>query len=368
MCPVQYPLHKSLHPNNAKSEMQISHPTKNCTVYYHPNLITFAPLNWIMQKEKRNIILGAVAVSISAIFWGFDGVVLTPRLFNLDVGYVVFMLHAIPFVLMNTLLFKEYKHLKTFSANDYFFIALIALFGGAIGTMAIVKALFLVNFQHLTIVVLLQKLQPIFGIALAAIILKEKLGKNYIIWASIAIIGGYFLTFGLHAPNIATGANTIYAAGFALLASFSFGSSTVFSKKILNKYSFKTATFYRYGFTSAFMLIIITTTGAYTNIHETTKLNWIIFMVIAITTGSGAIFLYYFGLTRVKAIIAIICELLFPISAIVFDYIFNDAKLSIVQWISAGIMIFAIVSLNRERARKLERLTKRRKPLKKQLT
>lgn len=313
-----------------------------------------------MLKEKKNIILGAVAVSISAIFWGFDGIVLTPSLYNLDVGYVVFMLHAIPFVIMNLFLFREYKYLKAFSPSDYFFIGLIALFGGAIGTMAIVRALFLVNFQHLTIVVLLQKLQPIFGIALAAIILKEKLGKYYIIWASIAIVGAYFLTFGFQMPNLETGANTVYAAIFALLASFSFGSSTVFSKKILNNYSYKTATFYRYGFTTAFMLIFVLITGKITQLSETTQLNWIIFFVIAITTGSGAIFLYYFGLTRVKAIIATICELFFPVSAIIFDYIFNDAKLSLVQWISAGVMIFAIVNLNRERAKKLERLSKRK--------
>lgn len=312
-----------------------------------------------MLKEKKNIILGAVAVSVSAIFWGFDGIVLTPRLYNLDVGYVVFMLHAIPFVIMNFFLFREYRYLKMFSPNDYFFVGLIALFGGAIGTMAIVHALFLVKFQHLTIVVLLQKLQPVFGIALAAIILKEKLGKYYIIWASIAIIGGYFLTFGFHTPNLETGANTIYAAAFALLASFSFGSSTVFSKKILNKYSFKTATFYRYGFTTAFMLLFVLISGKISQVLITTEMNWIIFLVIAITTGSGAIFLYYFGLTRVKAIIATICELFFPVSAIIFDYIFNDAKLSLVQWVSAGVMIFAIVNLNRERAKKLERLSRK---------
>ncbi len=314
-----------------------------------------------MLKEKRNIILGAVAVSISAIFWGFDGIVLTPRLYNLDVGYVVFMLHIIPFVIMNFFLFREYRHLKHFTAADYFFMGLIALFGGAVGTLAIVKALFLVNFQHLTIVVLLQKLQPIFGIALAAILLHEKLGKYYIIWASIAILGGYFLTFGMHMPHIDKDTNTIFAAAFALLASFSFGSSTVFSKKILNKYSFKTATFYRYGFTSLLMLVYVLFSGVlFTQIGETTPFNWLIFGIIALTTGSGAIFLYYFGLTRVKAIIATICELLFPISAIIFDYIFNDAKLTTVQWISAGVMIFAIVNLNRERAKRLERKKKSR--------
>ena len=43
-------------------------------------------------KIKANMI-GAVAVSISAILWGLDGIVLTPRLFNLNVGFVVFLLH-----------------------------------------------------------------------------------------------------------------------------------------------------------------------------------------------------------------------------------------------------------------------------------
>ncbi len=298
------------------------------------------------KKARKATIIGAVAVSLSAILWGFDGIALTPSLYNLDVSYVVFIFHIIPFVLMNIFLYKEYRKLPGFTASDILFFSLVALFGGAIGTMAIVKALFLVNFQHLTVVLLLQKLQPIFGIALATILLKERPGKNYAIWASVAIIGGYFLTFGLRLPNLKTGADTIYAALFALLASFSFGSSTVFSKKILMKYSFKTATFFRYGFTSIFMLIYVLLTGTLSQFFFTTSFNWLIFFIIAFTTGSGAIFLYYYGLNQIKAIIAIICELFFPISAIFFDYIFNDAKLSFVQWISAGIMIFAIINLN----------------------
>jgi len=42
-----------------------------------------------------------------------------------------------------------------------------------------------------------------------------------------------------------------------LLAALSFGSSTVFSKKILGKYNFVTSTFYRYGFTSLIMLLFM---------------------------------------------------------------------------------------------------------------
>lgn len=299
------------------------------------------------MSNKKLSITGAIAVSVSAILWGLDGVVLTPRLYNLDVGYVVFILHLIPFLLMNIFLFREYRHLKTFTSSDIFTLLLIAILGGAVGTLAIVKAIFLVNFKHLTIIVLLQKLQPVFAIALATIYLKEKLRNNYLLWATIAIIAGYFLTFGFHLPDFQTGDNTVYAASLALLAAFSFGSSTVFSKKILQKYSFHTATFYRYGLTMLILFFYILVFSKFGEFTKTTSLNWTFFLIIAFTTGSGAIFLFYYGLTKIRAIVATICELFFPISAILFDYLINDNKLSVVQWVAAIIMIWAIINLNR---------------------
>lgn len=299
-----------------------------------------------METSKKTKLIGGVAISISAVLWGLDGIVLTPQLYNLDVGYVVFILHLIPFLLMNIFFFKEYQKVKIFNTSDYFTLILIALFGGAIGTISIVKALFLLNFEQLTLVVLLQKLQPIFAIGLAAIILKEKIQKNFILWASLAIIASYFMTFGFDFPNFKTGTNTSIAALWALLAAFSFGSSTVFSKKILHKYNFMTATFYRYGFTVLFMFIYVILFSKIDQFKETTNINWIIFLIIAITTGSGAIFLYYYGLKKVKAIIATICELFFPLSAIIFDYLINKTFLTPIQWIGALVLIFSILKLN----------------------
>ena len=299
------------------------------------------------MSNRNAVIIGAISISFAATMWGLDGVVLTPRLYNLDVGLVVFILHALPFLLMHSFLYKEYRHLKTFTRKDYLVILLIALFGGAIGTLSIVKALFLINFKELSIVVLLQKLQPVFAILLAAILLKEKVNKYFMLWASIALVGGYFLTFGFEKPDFTTGSKTAISALFALLAAFSFGSSTVFSKMILQKYTFKTATFYRYGFTSLIMLIYILIAGKSFQFNQITSLNWLIFIVIAVTTGSGAIFLYYYGLNHVKATLAVMCELFFPISTIIFDYVFNGSRLSPVQWVSAGLMVFAIVNLNR---------------------
>lgn len=300
-----------------------------------------------MNKKIGSILGGALAVSFASILWGFDGVVLTPRLFNLDIGYVVFMLHLIPFIIMSVAFRSQFSQFTHFTRSDLLILLLISLAGGVIGTFSIVKALFLVEFRDLTIVVLLQKLQPVFAITLAAIILKEKLKKNFLIWASVAILASYFLTFGFTFPNFETESNMFFAAMYALLAAASFGSATVLGKKVLEKYDFKTTTFYRYAFTTVIMLIYVLISGEIMQLSETTTNNWIIFFVIAVTTGSGAILLYYYGLKKVKAIVAAICELFFPFSAIFFDYLINDNRLSLIQWLSAAILIFAIINLNR---------------------
>ncbi len=300
---------------------------------------------------ERVKIIGAGAICLAAILWGLDGVVLTPRLYNLDVGFVVFMLHLIPFVLMQPVLFREYRHLKTIPAGDWLTLTLIALLGGALGTLAIVKALFLVNFKHLSVVILLQKTQPVFAILLAAILLKEKIRPRFLAWAAVALVAGYFLTFGLHLPNLETGANTFQAAIWALVAAASFGSSTVLGKKVVNQYPFVTVTFFRFGLTATLMLIFLMLTGNLNHFSAITPANILIFFIIAFTTGSGAIFLYYFGLKRIRATVATICELCFPASAIIFDYIFNDSILSPVQLTAAAVLVCAIVRISLQRNR-----------------
>lgn len=294
-----------------------------------------------------------MAICVAATLWGLDGIVLTPRLYSINIGLVVFVFHALPFLLMNVFMYREYRHLRNFTKGDVFMFFLLSFFGGAVGTLAIVKALFLVNFKALTIVVLLQKFQPVFAITLAALLLGEKLKRNFLLWSALAITAGYFLTFGFSFPDMQTHSKTALAAGFSLLAAFAFGSSTVFSKKILMKFSFFTATFYRYAFTSFIMLLYVLSTGMLKHIPEITGFQWTIFAIIGMTTGSGAIFLFYFGLTRIRAMLATICELCFPVSAILFDYLVNDRVLSLVQWVSAAVLIFAILklSLQKEEAR-----------------
>ena len=300
-----------------------------------------------MSKSLKNkAFVGSLLIGIASILWGLDGVVLTPQLNGHNIVFVVFLLHAIPFLLMNFFMYSRYKEIKLLNTRDKISLLLVSVLGGALGTIAIVKALFLVEFQPLSVVVLLQKFQPIFAIILAAIVLKEKLTKNFIIWVLLAVVAGYFLTFGVSVPSFSSDSTTINAMLLSLFAAFSFGSSTVFSKNILAKVDYLTATFFRYGLTFLILLPFIIVMGLYADFKTLTTNNWIILLTIALTTGSGAILLYYYGLKYIKASASTLIELFFPISAILFDYFINGNVMSIIQWFSAAIMIFAIIKAN----------------------
>jgi len=298
-----------------------------------------------MSKLKNKKYLYMFMIGLAATLWGLDGVVLTPRLSNLNVVLVVFLLHALPFLVMNTFLFKRYKDLKKLDKKALYSLIFVSVFGGAIGTISIVYALFIVNFQELSVVALLQKFQPVFAIVLAAIFLGEKLTPRFITWAVIAIFASHFLTFGWGFPDFETDSTTLKAASLSLLASFSFGSSTVYGKRLLEKVDYLSATFFRYGLSFMLLLPVVIIMGKHTEIQNITSLNWLIFGIIALSSGSVAIVIYYYGLQHVKASRATLLELFFPISAILFDYFINDNRLSAIQWVSAVVMVFAIMKV-----------------------
>jgi len=293
----------------------------------------------------KRVIIGAVMVCLAATLWGLDGVVLTPRLFNLAVPFVVLLIHAIPFVLMQPFLFPAYRQLARLDKQGWLALLLVAVTGGLLGTLAIVKALFLIHFAELSVVILLQKLQPVFAIALAALLLKEQLTARFLAWAVVALSGAYLLTFGLAAPDVITGA-VREAALWAVVAAAAFGAATVFGKRLLSRLDFKAATFGRFGLTALLAAVYMVVAGVPFAFPAVTASEWLIIGIITLTTGSTAIFIYYWGLTRIKASVSTICELCLPLSAIIFDWLVNGSVLHSWQWVGAAILVSAILRVN----------------------
>lgn len=282
-------------------------------------------------------------VILAASLWAVDGIVLRPILYSLPVTLVVFVESVIVALLLTPIMSKHFSKLKHLTYRDWLAFSGVALFGGAIGTMAITKALFYVNYVNLSIVILIQKLQPVFALVLAGILLKEKLTKKFFFWAGFAIIGAYFMTFGLHLPELKAGDKTVLAAIFALIAAISFSSSTVLSKRALRNVGFELGTYLRFTFTTIIMLIIVLTSGTVSDISEISSHQLLIFLLIAFTTGGTAIFLYYYGLKRITASVATICELAFPLTAVMLEYFLRGNILGPVQWAGALLLFLSIV-------------------------
>jgi drug/metabolite transporter (DMT)-like permease len=286
-------------------------------------------------------------VVFGASLWGVDGIVLRPSLFTLPVSLVVFLESAIVALLLTPLFIKRYSSFKNLEIGDWLALAGVAVFGGALGTMAITRALFFVNYVNLSIVILIQKLQPAFAIIFAMILLREKPAKIFYLWAGLAVIGAYFLTFGSKLPIIESSDKTALAAFFAIIAAISFAASTVLSKRALRKIDYQNGTYLRFLITAALMLTIVSVQQDMSAITKVSQNQWFIFLIIAFTSGGTAIFLYYYGLKEVSASVATICELAFPLTAVVLEYILRGNVLDWFQWFGATVLIISIMQVSR---------------------
>ena len=287
--------------------------------------------------------LAPIFVIIAASLWGVDGIVLRPLLYTLPVPLVVFIESAIVALVLTPFFIKNFDEIKALKPKDWLAFIGVALFGGAIGTMAITKALFYVNYVNLSIVVLIQKLKPVFAVTFEEILLKEHLNKLFYLWAGAAIIGAYLMTFGLNLPVLDASDKTTLAAFFAVIATISFALSTVFSKRAIRNVTFKLATYLRFLITSGIMLVIVLSSGIIWDVSAVTSKQSVIFLIIVFTTGGPAIFLYFYGLKLISASVATICELSFPLTAIILEYILRGNLLGPVQWIGVVILLNSII-------------------------
>lgn len=292
-----------------------------------------------MNKLKK-IPIGPMFIIIAALLWAMDGVI-RRNLYSLPPLTIIFFEHIVGLIILLPFVYKNLIKEKI-GRRELFLLLVIALLSGLLGTLWFTTALLKINFISFSVVFLLQKLQPIFAISSARVFLKEKISKQYIPWAVLALASAYFITFKNGVINLDTGEGTIIAAIYALGASFAWGTSTTFSKMLLNKVSTKVATFYRFFFTiiMAFILILFTKQASVLSLPTIPQLG--LFVIIALSTGMVALYLYYKGLARTPVHISTILELTFPFIAILIDMFLYDSYLSMSQWVATIMLVFSI--------------------------
>ena len=293
-----------------------------------------------------NKYLPHLAIIIAALLWSLDAL-LRQSLYSLSPLLVIALEHGIGSLLFTPVIIKHWVKLKALKQTAWISLLWISILGGICGTYFYTKALSYIGYIDLSVVVLLQKFQPLFAVSLAAIILKEKLSNRYLVLALFAMIGGYLVTFG-NEPISNGDNNTLIAALFSLLAAFCWGSSTVLGKQALM--------FLPYSFVTALRLIITTIVSMLIIIYSDFNIiyshisykQWKILLLIVISTGTVALFIYYYGLKKLPASHTTLFELFWPLSAVIIDWIIIGNPLSIPQLSGAVILLASMTILTQE--------------------
>lgn len=288
---------------------------------------------------------GPLLIFIAAVLWGLDGI-LRRSLYGLPPITIVFLEHLIGAIIIAPFLYRAWKQ-ETLTRKEWWAIGLVSLLSGVLGTLFFTTALLKVNFIPFSVVFLIQKLQPIFAIITAWIVLGERVSKKYLIWAALALGAGYFVTFPGGAVNWQDDRAHVVAAMFALLAAIAWGSSTAFSRYTLIGHSNTLITGLRFLITAPLALACVFILGAAPSLSAVTPVELSTLVLIAISTGMVALWIYYRGLRTTPVRVSAIVELAFPVTAVFIDYFVYDVTLAGSQYLAALILLFAMYNVAR---------------------
>ena len=291
--------------------------------------------------------LGIVFIILAGILWAIDTLIRYPLLGSgISAEKIVFVEQLFLSIIFIRLLFKNTKKVGGIKLSTISYFMVIGFGGQAIGTLAFTKAFMLIN---PSLVILLQKLQPIVAISLAHILLGERIKKEFILWAGVALIGGFLISSVDILPGLAhldfkmglLSKNSIWGYTLALIAVVCWGASTVFGKKlsmqgfdeiqimggrfILGLTFMTFYLYYRFG-----GLSLDWSAGTYGKL-----------LVIVFISGLAGMYFYYKGLKLISARACALAELFFPFSAVVINWVFLGAKLMPIQILGAILIVIS---------------------------
>lgn len=300
-------------------------------------------------------LFGPLLVAVAAMLWATDAPFRTYLTVELSSSFIVLAEHGVNLLIALPLLFVGWRELLRLTAREWVAVLAIAIGGSALASIAFTQAFHYVN---PSVAILLQKVQPFIAIALAAVLLKERLYKNFWIWALIAALGAYLISFPQLTPQVYEGeAFNPNAIGvmLALFAALLWGASTVFGKYVLRTTRFQTLTALRFGIAFFFLFAFALSHGAIPPLSSVTSTDWLFIAVVALVSGAFSLGLYYYGLQYTKASIATLAELGFPLAAVFVNALFIEGiarqgtylGLYVGQWTGTLLLLGALYMLSR---------------------
>lgn len=288
---------------------------------------------------------GTFLVILACLLWGMDTLIRYPLVDRgINPVTIVFYEHCILTLIFSLGLIPNIKRLGELKLADLFSFLVVGGVGSALATVAFTE-----SFQYLnpSLVILLQKLQPVVAIILAAVILKEEIQKQFLLWATVCLIGGLLVSspdierfYQLMVHNFGTVTSDVAFKGYSLAAIsiVGWGATTVFGKR-LSLAGFEPKSIMAGRFLTA-LLVLIPFVQWNRNLVLPQGEDYLRILVMVIISGALAMWFYYQGLKKLSAKTTAIAEMFFPFFAIIANWIFLGKQLNELQLLGGAILIF----------------------------
>ncbi|MEY7974673.1 DMT family transporter [Saccharomonospora xinjiangensis] len=283
-------------------------------------------------------------MAIAAALWGTDGLLRLPLAENLPAATVVFWEHLIIATLLLPLLPSALRALARCGPREW---GAVLLIGG--GASALATALFTAAFQTGDPVtpLVLQKLQPLFAVLAAFVVLGERLRLGYLFFAVPALAGAWLLAF---ADPFDVRVSALRTALLALGAAALWAGGTVLGRLVSAKLRPRDVTALRFTIGLPVAAGIVAAQGSPFAVSWDNATGLVL---LAVVPGLLALSLYYVGMQATPAARATLAELAFPATAAVISVTVLDSTMSATQWFGLAVVVCSVTALGwHERSRK----------------
>lgn len=300
---------------------------------------------------KNKTLSGLTLIILACLCWAMDGYFRYPLIkSNLNAESLVFAEHSMLVLLFFYPIIQALINMiQNASLGIWISFFIIGALGSALATVFFSKAMFLLN---PSIVILLQKLQPLLALVLAKFILKEKLPWQFLLVTILAIMGVVLLTyndfvsidFSIYPQKTQS---IFYGYLFAFLSVLGWASATVFGKKIFNQSSHYLTVYqvlglrYFLGWFALLIFLEVSKNGQWSDLYDGIRGNILSIMLMVGISAVIGMSLYYQGMKLLRPRIIVIAELWYPFMAIIINALFLDIHLDTIQILGGCVLVLA---------------------------
>ncbi len=301
---------------------------------------------------------GTFFILIACFTWALDTLIRYPLL---GAGYStlqIVLIEHLTLVLLVSPMLWHYRHVyRHMSLSGFLSLFFIGGIGSAIGTLAFTEAF---HYLNPTVVILLQKLQPIVAILLAYWLLKERIEGRFLQWAAVILLGSFVMMW----PDLRTLSNAqwhyssdtislLKGYGYTLIAVMAWGAATVCGK-YLSHQNIPANAIMSGRFLAGLLVLLPMALAQSDSLSIMTPVDLSLVVVMALLSGFIGMWFYYQGLKTIPAQLATLAELSFPVFAAVINWVFLDMGLTGYQIIGGMMLILGNIGLRIKQLRRNE--------------